>query len=193
VLYLAVVPAPSAAMRRNRVLLGALSAAPLAMVAVLDARAGRWNAFLLTQRQAGGKLINPLALLWHIVVTRQTAIQTMPGNGALAWWIATETAMTATIVLGACAAVIVSWRRRSSVDRLEALIVVTVFTIWISNLATNAGSGPYRGAFALLPVVILLRRLKPALLWATAFGCGVVAYGVSAYFFVPFLAPGGLV
>jgi hypothetical protein len=47
--------------------------------------------------------------------------------------------------------------------------------------------------FALLPVVILLRRVRPRLLWAIGGATLVVAVGLSTYFFVPTLGNGGLI
>jgi hypothetical protein len=91
------------------------------------------------------------------------------------------------------AVAVAAFRRRGRVDSTEALVVATVFATWLLNLSSNTIAAPYRGVFALLPVVILLRHVRVPGLWAIAAACALVTWGISAYFFVPTLLPGGLI
>jgi hypothetical protein len=193
VVYLAMLPAMSMEQVRRRVLLGFATGLPILGIAVWNATAGRWDAFLVAQGQTGTALSDPLSMLWRLVVTRQAQVQTRPQSSTLAWWVSAETVVVTLMVVAAVVVAVAAWRRRGSVDRNEALVLATVVGIWLVNLSSNALAAPYRGVFALLPVVILLRHVKVPVLWAVAAACVFVTWGISAYFFVPTLLPGGLV
>lgn len=150
-----VVAGPARQRLRAAAVVGGLAAAGALAVAVrLQLSVGRWDAYLLVQDKYGHGVNSPLETL-------RSTLQPLVGAAGFtaetaARW---QTLLVATIValgLGATVGAVLR-RHPGAAEAVPTALFVAV--VWLMPLVVGSGVSLYRSEAALVPAVILLRRL----------------------------------
>jgi hypothetical protein len=169
----------------RRVGLAAVALAPYVALWVHDQVVfHRWNLYSQIQSDAGVTILppkNPLAILWHLVVKRDTITQVLQGPTASVW-IAAQF-VVATVLC--CGAVLVAWRsRRGGLDlATEIYPVLAGISVYAGVFLSGTTGGVYRGIVVAAPSVLIFRRVSTKVLVILLLTTTVVTVGISTLFF----------
>jgi hypothetical protein len=144
------------------------------VVGVQQLMTGHWNAYLLSQSGRGHQAKNPLDPLLDAKASTLSFLHEPTLWSAVP---ALETTLVLCIVLAAVAGV---WPARRSVPAWSALTLVLF--CWLEPLVLG-GVSLYRTDVALLPAVILLRRLPVAVVAAFVLAAAPIAYWMAVLYF----------
>lgn len=176
---IAVVPllAPSvgdlrARMRATLAVGGPVAIAYLAVLANFEREVGAWNASFKTNASYDLSPTSPIT-----TIRRQFATM---GNDALPGAIGAQTAIVLAMVV-ASIWVVVRFRRELTLGEWGAAVVCGF--LWLLPLTLGSDLSLYRAESLLLPIVILLVRLRPPVLAAFAIVCVPIAYKMAQLFF----------
>jgi hypothetical protein len=169
---------------RPRSAVAPLVAAGLALAALVGAQwwmTDRWNAYFLSQSGRGHGVGNPLSAL-HFAETATVSFLHDPSRHDLTQYV--QEILAAAIVVLTVVALAAARAQRRPGDLETTLLVVGM---WLLPL-TVGGLSLYRMDAALLPSLILLRRLPPFVTVAVAVACAPVAFLMDVLFFQGTLA-----
>ncbi|MFL5950852.1 MAG: hypothetical protein ACJ74M_04535 [Gaiellaceae bacterium] len=159
--------------RRRAWITAALSAGGLAVLFADQAiETGHWNAYSLVQRNYGHHLINPVATTRDLLKPIVTSSELTHVGPALQ-------SLLVTCVL--IAVLVVAVRRRRLLERWELLVLLWAVVTWIVPLGQSYLS-VQRSQAALVPVVVLFRRLPRPLVVVFAVAAIAVAVLVEKLF-----------
>ena len=144
----------------------------LAVLVNFQRDVGAWNAAINTQASYNFEPGFPLVTIW-----RQAE---KLGNDAQPGIIGAQTLLIAAMVI---AAMVVAWRDRSDLSLGERGSVLLVAALWLLPLTLGGDLSLYRAESLLLPVVILLSRLRVPLIAGFAVVCLPVCYLMAKLFF----------
>ena len=133
---------------------------------------GAWNAALNTQASYNFEPAIPFVTIW-----RQAE---KLGNDALPGIIGVQTLVVAAMMVAALA---VAWKNRSNLSLGERGALALVVALWLLPLTLGGDLSLYRAESLLLPVVILLSRLRVPLIAGFAVVCVPVCYLMAKLFF----------
>ena len=133
---------------------------------------GAWNAALNTQASYNFEPAIPFVTIW-----RQAE---KLGNDALPGIIGLQTLVVAAMMVVALA---VAWKDRSNLSLGERGAIVLVFALWLLPLTLGGDLSLYRAESLLLPVVILLSRLRLPLIAGFVVVCAPMCYLMAKLFF----------
>jgi hypothetical protein len=153
---------------------GLVLAGLLAAGAVFRFSVGRWDAYVRYQQQFGQGLHNPLGVL------SEHGLPLVAGGSGPQRLVAAQTLLATALLLLAAAA---GLRLRATMRPVDVALLVHAALVW----AFVNGAGPnvsiYRQASALVGVVPVLARLRPAVLAALLAASLAVGWGVALLFF----------
>jgi hypothetical protein len=179
VVVIALVPLTAASVGdlRDRVRAALMVGMPIflgyvAVLANFQRDVGAWNASLNTNASYNFEPAFPLGTIW-----RQAQ---KSGSDALPGIIGVQTLLVAAMVI---AALIVAYRCRSELSHGERGAAVLVVALWLLPLTLGDDLSLYRAESLLLPVVILLTRLRVPLLAPFAVVCVPVCFMMAQLFF----------
>jgi hypothetical protein len=144
----------------------------------------RWNLYSQIQSDAGVTVLppkNPLSIVWHLVVKRDTITQVLQGPTA-SWWIAAQF-LVATMLIGT--AVFVAWRhRRLSLDLATEIYPVLIgLSVYTGVFLSGTTGGVYRGIVIAAPAVLIFRRVSTRVLITALIVTAIVTIGISTLYF----------
>jgi hypothetical protein len=147
----------------------------LAAVAALHrVQVGRWDAYVRFQEHLGAGLFNPLAVLsGHL----RPLLRLEVSAEAL---IALHTAVTTLLLLGAALA---WWRHRERIRAVDTALLLYGAALWAFVNAAGPDLSIYRQAAAMVCVVPLLSRSRPAVLAGLLVVLVPLALGMAVLFF----------
>jgi hypothetical protein len=125
---------------------------------------GHWNAYQLVQRNYGHHLVNPIA-------TTRDVLKPVATSSQLTHFAPALQSLLVTCVM--VAVLVAALLRRRTLDRSELLVVVWAIVAWVVPLSANYLS-LQRSQAALVPVVVLFRRLPRPLVYVFAAAAVVV-------------------
>jgi len=144
----------------------------------------RWNLYSQIQSDAGVTVLppkNPLSIVWHLVVKRDTITQVLQGPTA-SWWIAAQF-LIATMLIGT--AVFVAWRhRRLGLDLATEIYPVLIgLSVYTGVFLSGTTGGVYRGIVIAAPAVLIFRRVSTRVLITVLIVTTIVTIGISTLYF----------
>jgi hypothetical protein len=144
----------------------------------------RWNLYSQIQSDAGVTVLppkNPLSIVWHLVVKRDTITQVLQGPTA-SWWIAAQF-LIATMLIGT--AVFVAWRhRRLGLDLATEIYPVLIgLSVYTGVFLSGTTGGVYRGIVIAAPAVLIFRRVSTRVLITALIVTTIVTIGISTLYF----------
>ncbi|MEI7479400.1 MAG: hypothetical protein WCK25_03730 [Actinomycetes bacterium] len=144
----------------------------------------RWNLYSQIQSDAGVTVLppkNPLSIVWHLVVKRDTITQVLQGPTA-SWWIAAQF-LIATMLIGT--AVFVAWRhRRLGLDLATEFYPVLIgLSVYTGVFLSGTTGGVYRGIVIAAPAVLIFRRVSTRVLITVLIVTTIVTIGISTLYF----------
>ena len=144
----------------------------------------RWNLYSQIQSDAGVTVFppkNPLGIVWHLVVKRDTLTQVLQGPTA-SWWIAAQFLVATGLV---AAAVMVAWRHRhAGLDyATEVYPVLIGLSVYVGVFLSGTTGGVYRGIVIAAPAVLIFRRVSTRWLTLALIITTVVTIGISTLYF----------
>jgi hypothetical protein len=152
-------------LRRSAWITAVLSAGGLAVLFVdQQLETGHWNAYQLVQRNYGHRVVNPVATTRDVLKPLLTSSQLTHVGPAL------QSLLVTCVMIALLVAVLLRWR---TLERWELLVVLWAIVVWVVPLSTNYLS-LQRSQAALLPVVVLFRRLPRPLVYTFAAAAVVV-------------------
>jgi hypothetical protein len=144
---------------------GPTAAALVFFVFVQQMETGHWNAYLLTQAKYGHRLTSPAVTIAHpLTRAAQTPL-----------WLTSAPALQTLVVTFVliCVGAAVAMRHDLS-TRFDVLIIIWAVAVWL-QLYAETGLDAYRGVAGLLPLAVLLPRLRPLLAAALAVAAILIA------------------
>lgn len=169
----------------KRTCLGLLALSPYAALWVHDQVVfRRWNLFSQIQSDAGVTVFppkNPVSIVWHLVVKRDTLTQVLQGPTA-SWWIAAQFA----VATGLCGtAAVLLWRnRRAGLNfATEVYPVLIGLSVYTGVFLSGTTGGVYRGIVIAAPAVLIFRRATTRVLVVALVVTVVVTIGISTLYF----------
>ena len=151
---------------------GPVAVAYVAVMANFQREVGAWNAIFETQSSYNLSPTSPIT-----TIRRQFATM---GNDALPGAIGAQTAIVLAMVVAATWVVV---RYRDDLSFGEWGTAIMCGFLWLIPLTLGSDLSLYRAESLLLPVVILLVRLRPPVLAVFAVVCVPVAYKMAQLFF----------
>jgi hypothetical protein len=145
-----------------------------AWVLVIDQwlETGRWNAYLLVQQKYDHEWQSPLGATWDLLMRHGGP--TTDFNYAAALQTGLVTLVLATVLVRSVYA-------RVGFASADALVLLWALPTWALPLS-QTGVSPQRGQATLLPLAILVSRLRWRLAWAFALSAVVLALWMEYYF-----------
>jgi multisubunit Na+/H+ antiporter MnhC subunit len=169
----------------RRLALGLLSMSPYVALWIHDQVVfHRWNLYSQIQSNAGVTVFppkNPLRIVWHLVIKRDTITQVLQGPTA-SWWIAAQFL----IATGLCGtAAVLLWRnRRAGLDvATEVYPVLIGLSVYTGVFLSGTTGGVYRGIVVAAPAVLIFRRASLRVLVSALVLTTIVTIGISTLYF----------
>lgn len=157
---------------------GLVSAGVLAVAVRLQLSVGRWDAYLLVQEKYGHGANDPLGTLGATLGPLRGAAG-FTGDTATRW----QTLLVAVLVLLVLAATALAVVRRAPGARADVPLALVVAAMWLMPLVIGTGVSLYRSEAALVPAVLLLRRLPRDVAAAAVVLAVPLAYVMAQLFF----------
>jgi hypothetical protein len=153
---------------------GVASLGLAATFAMYQAQVGQWDAYIRFQKQFGQGLSNPAAVLaGHL-----SPLLSLPASAETL--VAGQTAVaTLLLLVGA----LVLWSQREQLRPVDAALLAYGIAVWVFVNAAGPSVSIYRQAAALVCVVPLLARLRPAMMVGLLFVLVPLALGMAVLFF----------
>ena len=153
---------------------GVASLGLAATFALYQAQVGQWDAYIRFQKQFGQGLSNPAAVLaGHL-----SPLLSLPASAETL--VAGQTAVaTLLLLVGA----LVLWSQREQLRPVDAALLAYGIAVWVFVNAAGPSVSIYRQAAALVCVVPLLARLRPAMMVGLLFVLVPLALGMAVLFF----------
>jgi hypothetical protein len=148
-------------------------AAFVAVLAVFEARVGRWDAYFLVQAKYDPGLHFPATeFLKHLGTTTSPTGETQaPG---------VQTALVAVLLVAVCVA---AWRHRARLGLLHRMVIPVCVLTWLMPLSLGGELSLYRREGLVLPAVLLFPLLPRWLAIGLVAACGVLVVPISRQFF----------
>ena len=144
----------------------------LAVLANFQWSVGAWNALINTQASYNFELALPLVTIWR--QAQKLVDDALPGI------IGVQTLLVSAMLIAAMA---VAWRDRSDLSLGERGAILLVLALWLLPQTLGGDLSLYRAESLLLPVVILLSRLRVPIVAGFAVVCVPICYLMAKLFF----------
>ncbi len=144
----------------------------------------QWNLYSRIQSISGATIFppkNPLFIVWHLVVKRDTITQQLQGPTA-SWWIAAQFMVATGLIAGA---VLLAWRERhADLDLATEVYPVLIGLFgYLGVFLSGSDSGVVRGIMICAPAVLMYRRVSTRVLVTALIVTTIVTIGISTLYF----------